>query len=105
MLTEEELKARLGADVYESLKAQFTAPQKSAEADLILWLRGSLKSFTNWFGLFLIAAPDLLPQLQPDLQDLLGEHAASKVLRIIEVAVILLRFKTTKSIKDKGVKQ
>lgn len=109
MLTPDQLRAQLGADVYDSLVAQLKAPasQGFTLQELLLWLQGSYRSWTNWFGAFLIAWPTIEPQLSPELQSLVGESTATSVIRWIGVVVILLRFKTTKSVKAKvpGVPQ
>ena len=64
--------------------------------------RGSIRSWTIWFGALLLALPDIINQLGPDLLEVLGSDGYSRLLRIAGVAAIVLRFKTTQPIAQKG---
>lgn len=95
------LKEQLGDANYAELLALVNPP---ATSNLKAWLLGALKSWTAWFGAFLIAAPDLLPQIMPVAADLFGPDVAKRWMQIIGVIVILLRIKTTQSLTDKAAK-
>ena len=64
--------------------------------------RGSIRSWSLWFGALLLALPEIIDQLGPDLLELLGSDAYERLLRIAGVVAIALRFKTTQSIAQKG---
>lgn len=64
-------------------------------------LKGALKSFTMWFGAFLLAWPELAPEITKSLMDLLGENAALKTVQVIGLFVMLLRLKTNNALSDK----
>lgn len=66
------------------------------------FLLGMLKSWTAWFGTLLIALPDLLPLVMPELEKLLTPTAFTRTTQIIGLIVILLRVKTTTSVIEKG---
>jgi hypothetical protein len=93
------LKEKLGEDGYIELLAMIQPPPSSTKA----WIKGALKSWTAWFGSFLIIAPEALPTLLPQLQELLTPDAYRRAVQVIGIAVWLLRVKTTTSIAQKGV--
>jgi predicted nucleic acid-binding Zn ribbon protein len=65
-------------------------------------LRGLAKSWTAWASALLIAMPEILPMIQGDLPELLGQNAANRVMQACGVLMLLLRLKTTTSLHDKG---
>jgi hypothetical protein len=113
-VTDEELKAKLGEELYEGLIAHIRRLEAAAwQRGLRLgrgegweepaaWLKGALKSWTNWFGALLIAAPELLAQIAPHLQELLTPQRYARFIQIAGIVVILLRIKTSQSLKEKG---
>ena len=93
-----ELEQKLGAEAYAELK-------QLVRGDPPAWLqyaKGAVKSWTTWFGTVLLLGPELLEHMAPDLTALLGEDDYLRLVRIIGAVVIVLRFKTTNSVKDKG---
>lgn len=66
------------------------------------WVLGALKSWTIYFGALLVALPDLVPLLAPDLQALFPPAQYDRLMRILGMIVILLRVKTTVSLAVKG---
>ena len=66
-------------------------------------LMGLLKSWTAWLGGAMIALPELLPLLTPHLESLLGPNVWPKTMQILGILVILARFKTNQSLRDKGM--
>ena len=97
-MTDDEINAKFAA-VNLELQSLKSAP--SAAGDWKRWVKGSFKSLTNAFGAFLIAWPALQPQLEPLLTDIFGEYITSHGIQLVGVLVILLRIKTTESLKDK----
>ena len=95
-MTDDELKAKFAE--YDAKLAK----QSTVVDELLLWLKGSVKSWTNWFGVALIAAPDLIPQIAPNLQELLSPQHYKAAMQWVGILVILLRFKTTQSVKAKA---
>jgi hypothetical protein len=66
------------------------------------WLYGTLQSWTNWFGAMMVALPDILPLVLPNIQALTDETTYKRIVQIAGVIVILLRYKTKTSILVKG---
>ena len=92
------LKDQLGEENYAELLALVNPPSNTWQA----WLRGSVKSWTAWFGAFLVAAPDILPQIAPQLEDLFTPNIYKRATQVIGILVILLRIKTTTSLPEKA---
>lgn len=65
-------------------------------------LYGILTSFTVWLGMIVTTLPDWWPLVQDQLSGLLGTGAHDKLVRIMGILVILMRFKTSQSLADKG---
>ena len=63
---------------------------------------GTIQSWTAWLGLAVMSLPDWWPIVQEQLPGLLDEDSYGKVVRFMGMLVILVRFKTTKSIAEKG---
>lgn len=102
-MTDDELKAALPAGVYDALMAKIEAPKPVGPApQWMLWAKGAVKSYTNWFGALLIAWPTIQPQVQPSLEYVLGKGATSHLIQAVGAIVILLRVKTTKALKEKA---
>lgn len=93
------LKEKLGEDGYAELMGLLMAPQPTV--GIKAWLRGAAKSWTAWLGALLIAAPEVLPALLPHFEELMTPDRYQRFVQIIGIAVILLRVKTTTSLKDK----
>lgn len=97
-MANEKLKAVLGDDGMNELSA-LLAPQIPAWR---AWTMGVLKSKTAWFGAALVALPDLIPLLTPQLEQVLDANAYKRMMNVAGVVVILLRFVTSQSLKEKG---
>lgn len=68
------------------------------------WVTGALKSLTMWFnGLFVavIGASDQVVQLIPQMKPYLTTQNFERAMLGVLIANVLLRIKTTKSLKDK----
>ena len=68
-------------------------------------LKGAFKSWQVWFSLLLAALPDILVMLQTNfaaLSPYIPEAQQPTALRLIALAILLLRIKTTTSLVDKG---
>lgn len=92
------LKDKLGDEAHAELMALLNPASPSWKQ----WLIGTARSWTNWFGAFLIAAPELLPQLLPQAEQLLTPDHYMRLVQWIGIVVIVLRFKTTQSVSQKG---
>ena len=95
------LKDKLGDAEYAELLALINPPSETS-ATIKAWLKGALKSWTTWFGAFLVAAPEVLPALLPHFEEILTPDSYKRVSQIIGIIVILLRVKTTSSLQQKG---
>lgn len=93
------LKEKLGDEDYAELIGLINPP---GSGPAMAWLKGALKSWTNWFGALLIAAPDIIPAIMPNLQELLTADSYKRVVQVAGIIVILLRVKTTTSLAEKG---
>ncbi len=67
-------------------------------------LTGAVKSFTVWFGAFILAWPEISVALSDNFVSLLGTEANNVIMRVMGIVVILLRLKTNESLSDKGAK-
>lgn len=99
------LRDALGEVAYNELVEMVTPKQP----EWLAWLKGSIKSWTIRAGAILLALPSLIeyihesaPQLQGDLISMFGEPMVSSAFRIIGILTILLRFKTTKPLKERS---
>lgn len=67
-------------------------------------LKGLLKSWTAWLGAAIASAPDWWPLVLEEITR--DAHPLDKhtelLIRLMGIAVILLRFKTTQSLQEKG---
>jgi hypothetical protein len=63
--------------------------------------KGAAFSWTVWFGGLLVALPALWPQLEPIVGPLIGDVNAARITQAIGALVILLRLKTTMSLREK----
>ena len=97
-MTDDEINAKVAALQGQIDALKTTAPAKDWQA----WVMGSVKSWTNWFGAVLIAWPAIQPQIQPLLEQTIGAKNTGYLVSLAGVIVILLRVKTTTSLKDKG---
>lgn len=70
--------------------------------DFKQWLRGAVRSWTVRLGAVALALPDLLPLIAPQLELLLDANAYKRTLQVLGILVIVVRFKTTTSLKDKA---
>jgi hypothetical protein len=70
--------------------------------NLQAWLLGFLQSKTAWFGGLLVALPEILPMITPNLQALLSPEQYLRAVQIIGIVVIVLRATTKSSVSDKG---
>jgi hypothetical protein len=98
----QKLTAVLGEDGMNELKALLAEANAAPQSSGMDWVRGTLKSYTNWFGALLIGLPDLLPMISPQLQDMLDANAYKRIMQAAGIIVILLRFKTSQSVLEKG---
>lgn len=73
----------------------------SAE-DFKQWLRGAVRSWMIWLGAVAFALPDLLPLISPQLEQLMDANAYKRTIQVLGILVIVLRVKTTTSLKDKA---
>lgn len=96
----DKLRAVLGEDGFAELQALLLP---APTAGWQVWLKGTVKSWTVWFGVLLLGFPELLPALAPQLEQLLDASAYKRLMSWAGVIVILLRFKTNQSVKDKAV--
>ena len=98
------LKDALGEEGYAELVAllqgQPAAPSKLDE--LRAWFLGSLKSWTMRFGVILMVAPDILPELLPQLQEFMTANTYKRVLQFSGILMVLLRWKTKVSLIERG---
>lgn len=94
----EKLKSVLGEDGMAELSALLSPPVSSWKT----WLLGLAKSKTAWFGAAMIALPDLIPLLAPQFEQVLDANAYKRMMNISGMVVILLRFVTSQSLKEKG---
>jgi hypothetical protein len=97
-MANEKLKSVLGEDGMTELSA-LLAPQIPAWR---AWTMGVLKSKTAWFGAALVALPDLITVLAPQLEQMLDANSYKRLMNIAGIVVILLRFVTSQSLKEKG---
>lgn len=97
-MANEKLKAVLGEDGMGELAALLSPQVPVWRA----WMMGVLKSKTAWFGAMMIAVPDLIPLLTPQLEQVLDANAYKRMMNIAGIVVILLRFATSQSLKEKG---
>ena len=97
-MTDDEINAKVTA-LQAQLDALKTVP---AASEWQAWAKGTLQSWTAWFGAALIAWPAIQPQLQPLLEQTIGAKNTGYLVSLAGVIVILLRVKTTTSLKDKG---
>lgn len=102
----EKLQSVLGDDGMVELRALITASAlvPIAQPQWQAFLLGLVKSRTAWFAGVMIALPDALPYILPQLQDLLDAQTYARILKISGLVVLLLRVVTNKSIVDKGTK-
>lgn len=74
--------------------------------DMWAWIKGALKSWSVWVGAAILSMPDWYPIISPELKDFLDAHSTAAirdmVIRALGMVVILVRFKTDRSLKDKG---
>lgn len=101
------LESAIGGAAYDDLQKMLderllAIPVREPESFGWQWIRGSFKSWSVWFGGALVALPVVLPDVIPILTDLLGPDASKRVVQVIGLVTILLRFKTKESIKEKG---
>jgi hypothetical protein len=92
------LKEKLGEDGYAELVA-LMQPEVSQLKD---WLRGALNSWTVWAGTVMVALPEIIPMIGPELEALLTPDAYRRAMQVLGIMVILLRVKTTTSLKDRA---
>ena len=72
--------------------------------NLKLWLKGAAKSWTVWFNTLtgtLATAVVMFPEFSTQLQTILSPDQYTKVLMVVAIVNIALRFKTVKSLADK----
>lgn len=74
------------------------------QEQFMTWLRGSVQSWTMWFGAIVVTVPDWWPLISDDAAQIFGEGYAAMVTRVVGVLVIALRIKTVASIAAKGGK-
>lgn len=98
----EKLQAKLGDAEMEELKALIAGANAAPLLPWQAWVMGTVKSWTVWFGGALLLLPTLWPQILPYLQDLLGPDMTKRVMQVVGILVIILRFKTSQSVVDKG---
>lgn len=112
----EELRTKLEPQMFDALARAVKMQEQRAEAagyarsmrehagyfGAMATARGLAKSWTAWVGAALLALPEVLPTIQADLPALLGPHSADVVMRVCGVLMILMRFKTTASLTEKG---
>jgi hypothetical protein len=67
------------------------------------WGLGLLKSWTAWFGALVIGLPEWWPLVEPMVREVVNPEHYSQLVRLIGVAIVLLRFKTKESVIDKGL--
>ena len=63
---------------------------------------GLFKSWTVWLGAALVAFPEWWPLVEPFVRDIIGPEHYVKLVPLAGIAMVLLRLKTTESIKAKG---
>lgn len=101
----DNLKTALGSAAYAELREMFDAEFVAAtQAKISLgdYIRGLLKSWSVWFGTLLVAVPMMMPDIIPIIQDMFGDDITKRVVQAIGLITIVLRLKTTESIKEKG---
>lgn len=97
-----KLQAVLGDDGMSELEALLAQANAAPMVAWKAWAVGTLKSWTTWFGAGLLLLPDFLQQVAPQFEQALDANAYKRLMNVIGVIVIVLRFKTTQSLKDKG---
>lgn len=97
-MANEKLKAVLGEDGMGELAALLSPPVPAWRA----WTVGVLKSKTVGFGTAMIVLPDLITALAPQLEQVLDANAYKRMMNIAGIVVIILRFVTNQSLKEKG---
>lgn len=100
----EKLRAVLGDDGMTELEALLAAANAAPQAPTVDWIRGTLKSWSMWLGGILIALPDVLPLISPQLEQMLDADAYKRLMQGVGIIVILLRYKTRESVLEKGAK-
>jgi hypothetical protein len=65
-------------------------------------LVGALKSWTVYLGGVILLMPEWWPLVAEQVTSFIGSNATDKITRILGILVILVRFKTTKSLSEKG---
>lgn len=116
MTADELLRQRFTPDEYDAYKAGLNVAVREAvaeevakaiaqttqEVSVMPVVKGLLKSVTVWLGAFMATMPEWWPLVQDQVTSLLGPNAAVKVVGIMGILTILVRFKTTESLRDKG---
>ena len=77
---------------------QYVSSVQPPPSDLGAWIQGALRSWTVWAGAVLIA----WPQIEPFARQILGEQNWARAVPFVGIVMILLRFKTNQSLKDKA---
>ena len=98
-MTDDEINAKV-ASLQVQIDALKTTPPAPSEWQS--WAMRAVKSWTNWFGAALVAWPAVQPQIQPLFEQVVGAKNTGYLVSLVGIAVILLRVKTTQSLKDKG---
>lgn len=116
-MTNDELKAKLGEQLYGELvkrtaqiatkhreegRAEGLAQgRREGDGGVVPWVKGFVRSWTTRLGAALVAAPAIAEELAPHVLELMAQNS-SLGAQALGVVMILLRFKTTKSLKERA---